>query len=131
MKNGLIIVAMLLSVNSLWSMQSLGITYKLPQLCFTLGKHRNIQAYSALNGMEFYEKPEQFAGKDILAILNLPAEKRNEILQAFDKASKKNDEQVVQVEYTITTEEGKEEAYKANITPLEGLSSFFVQVLNK
>lgn len=96
------------------------------QLRFYLNDKREIKAHGASAGMDYYEKPEVFEGKDILDVLPHSKETREEILKKFMTAKKQNS--TVFASYTLENKN-----YIAKIVPLnsaEGIS-YFVKVKNQ
>ena len=96
------------------------------QLSFYLNNLRQIIAYGANEDMKYYEKPETFTGKDILDVLPLSNDSREEILNQFILAKEKKI--ITYVNYTLENSE-----YTSKIIPLCGKEgdSYFVKVTNK
>ncbi len=100
-----------------------GNLFGMNQLCFYLNGNRQIESYSAHGDMEFYVKPEEFEGKDILEVLPLSEITRKVLLEKFNTAAQEN--KIVDATYDLENTN-----YSTEVTPLSNQidNSYFVKV---
>ena len=93
-------------------------------LTFYVSPKRRIKAYNATNGMEYYEKPSKFKGKDILDAVPLETQDRKALKKAFKHAAKENEASCAK--YTL-----EQKKFIASIWPMltnKKKTSFIVKV---